>query len=62
MDQAGEEVETAVRRTRQLMQQFGLGGFPSLLMEREGQRQAVGLSRCYGRPDEWRAFWQPQLA
>lgn len=62
MSRAGEALEAAVRRTRQLMEQFGLGGFPSLLMEREGQWQAVGLSRFYGRPDEWQTFWQQQLA
>lgn len=62
MSRAGEEVEAAVRRTRQLMEQLGLGGFPSMLMEREGQWQATGLSRFYGRPDEWRSFWQQQLA
>ena len=58
MDQAGETVIATIEQTRSLMHQAGLGGFPSLLLEQDGELRSVPVSQYYGRPADWQALWQ----
>ncbi|WP_427977831.1 DsbA family protein [Agarivorans sp.] len=62
MAEAKTQLEPKINRTRALMQQFGLSGFPSLLVEQDGQWRSLGLSEFYTKPAQWQQFWQVQLA
>lgn len=58
MNRAENDVMTAVNQTRQLMAAHGLRGFPSMLVEQNGQWQAITVSQYYRRPDAWQVLWQ----
>jgi len=47
--------------SRQLMQQYGLQGFPSLLLEQDGQLQRVDVSPWLGQPEAFAAALQGVL-
>lgn len=49
------------QNSRQLMQQYGLQGFPSLLLERDGQLQQVDVSPWLGQPQAFTAALQGVL-
>ncbi len=44
-------VDEHIARTRRWMQQLGLGGFPSFVLERDGELVRVQHEPFYGRPD-----------
>ncbi len=44
-------VDKHIARTRRWMQQLGLGGFPSFVLERDGELVRVQHEPFYGRPD-----------
>jgi len=44
-------VDEHIARTRRWMQQLGLGGFPSFVLERDGELVRVQHELFYGRPD-----------
>ncbi|PXX38883.1 DsbA family protein [Aquitalea magnusonii] len=50
LEQQMEKVAAHIADSRQLMQQAGLSGFPSLLLEQQGQWQRVDLSPWLGQP------------
>lgn len=58
MQLAAGDVDAAVNRSRQMMQQFALGGFPSLVVDEHGHKKSVAVSQFYRRPQEWQTFWQ----
>lgn len=58
MNRAENDVMPAVNQTRQLMAAHGLRGFPSMLVEQNGQWQAITVSHYYRRPDAWQVLWQ----
>ncbi|WP_025675212.1 DsbA family protein [Salinivibrio socompensis] len=58
MNRAENDVMPAVNQTRQLMAAHGLRGFPSMLVEQNGQWQVITVSQYYRRPDAWQALWQ----
>ncbi|MDW6004588.1 DsbA family protein [Vibrio mangrovi] len=62
MAAAQNDVDSEIQMTRQLMQRFGLGGFPSMVIEKNGQWQTVIISQYYGSPERWSAFWEKVLA
>ena len=43
-------VDAHIQASRQLMRSHGLHGFPSFLVEREGQVARLAHEACYGRP------------
>lgn len=47
-----------IQDSRQLMQQYGMQGFPSLLLERDGQLQRVDVSTWLGQPQAFTAALQ----
>ena len=57
MAYAEGRVEAEIQLTRHMMQQAGLGGFPSMLIEQNGHRHTVAISQFYRRPEQWRQFW-----
>nr|WP_242674367.1 DsbA family protein [Marinobacter halodurans] len=61
MDEAESKVEAEIQRTRNMMQRFNLGGFPSMLIEENGQWRNVTVSHFYRQPEQWRAFWEGML-
>ncbi|TBW54643.1 DsbA family protein [Marinobacter halodurans] len=61
MQTAEADLATEIQRTHELMRQFGLGGFPSMVFEADGRRHTVAISRFYGRPNEWKAYWRKVL-
>ena len=44
-------VDRHVAETRAQMRRYGLGGFPSFLVERDGALARLAHEGCYGRPD-----------
>ncbi|WP_273429510.1 DsbA family protein [Chitinibacter tainanensis] len=50
MTELAGDVEAHYRATQQLMQQHGLRGFPSLLLEREGRFQVLDIGPFLGQP------------
>jgi putative protein-disulfide isomerase len=44
-----------------MMQQLGLGGFPSMAIETNGEWRSVMVSHFYHQPQEWQAFWDSRL-
>ena len=61
MDKAKANLEAEITHTRELMNRFGLGGFPSLVFEADDQWHTLSISRFYGRPQEWQDFWTETL-
>ncbi|CAM5787199.1 DsbA family protein [Castellaniella caeni] len=51
---AGKRSEVHVAATRQLMNQFGISGFPAVLMHRGGTWGTLPIQRYLGRPALWR--------
>ena len=62
MQQQAAQFNEEVGRNRQQMAQFGLQGFPSLMLESGGQWQRVDLSPYLGRPDDFAVHLQSLLA
>jgi len=62
MAEAKAQLEPKINHTRALMQQFGLQGFPSFLIEQDGRWRSLSLSEFYAKPAQWQQFWQAQLA
>lgn len=58
MQAASSKVDSQVANTRGLMEQYGQGGFPSLLVEQQGQMRSVRPSDFYGQSQRWKSFWQ----
>ncbi|WP_410498165.1 DsbA family protein [Chitinibacter sp. S2-10] len=54
------QVDVHFAQTRSLMQRYGLRGFPSLLLERDGQMQQIDLSPFLGQPDAFLQWLQNQ--
>lgn len=52
---SGEAVQTHIRETRQLMAQVGAGGFPTLVLERNGTRTPLDIASYWGHPQEFKA-------
>ncbi len=61
MDKAESKVETEIQHTRNMMQQFNLSGFPSMLIETKGEWRSVTINHFYQKPEEWQAFWEDIL-
>ncbi|WP_159875281.1 DsbA family protein [Aquitalea denitrificans] len=53
--------ELHIQDSRHLMQQYGMQGFPSLLLERDGQLQRVDVSPWLGQPQAFTAALQGVL-
>lgn len=62
MHDAKSDVGEEVQHTRKMMLQFDLGGFPSMVYERNNQWYSVPVSRFYRRSREWQSFWEEVLA
>ncbi|TRN24986.1 DsbA family protein [Vibrio furnissii] len=58
MQAAETSLMAEIERTQMLMSQWGLGGFPSLVLEQDGQFKSVPVSHYYGRQSDWQALWQ----
>ncbi|TRN07545.1 protein-disulfide isomerase [Vibrio fluvialis] len=58
MQEAKASLMPEIERTQMLMSQWGLGGFPSLVLEQNGQFKSVPVSHYYGRERDWDALWQ----
>ncbi|MEI2565020.1 DsbA family protein [Vibrio metoecus] len=56
MLQAATQVQQEVAQTQRLMQQLGLGGFPSLAIEKNNEWYTLSPSHYYGRPQEWQQW------
>jgi putative protein-disulfide isomerase len=61
MEKVKDKVETEIQFTRNMMQQLGLGGFPSMAIETNGEWRSVMVSHFYHQPQEWQAFWDSRL-
>lgn len=48
------DTQTHIKATRQLMNQWHVQGFPSLILERDGQFQKIPHEHFYGHPIEFR--------
>lgn len=48
---AAARVDAHVADTRALMRRYGVGGFPSFLLERDGALERLPHEGCYGRPN-----------
>ncbi|NIX75668.1 DsbA family protein [Microvirga terricola] len=55
-------VDAHIDETRGIMAQLGLGGFPSLILEHEGQLYALPHQQFYGKPDLFRQAIEKQFA
>ena len=53
---AAAPVDAHIAATRKLMRGHGLQGFPSFLLEREGEVTRLAHEACYGRPDAFVAL------
>lgn len=62
MQGAADRVESNIQQTRRLMEQFGLGGFPSMVVEENGSWRNVSVSQFYRQPEKWQAFWEQILS
>jgi putative protein-disulfide isomerase len=51
LDVQAQQIEVRFAATRKLMQQHGLRGFPSLLLEHDGQLQRIDISPFLGKAD-----------
>ncbi|QLG89058.1 DsbA family protein [Chitinibacter bivalviorum] len=56
MNEQASQVDAHFAKTRAVMQQEGLRGFPSLLLEIEGQRQHIDIGPFLGKPAEFVAW------
>jgi putative protein-disulfide isomerase len=56
MDHAHADVIKHVQTTHNLMSQFQVGGYPTLIAELNGQFTRLPHSSFYGKPNEWRAM------
>ncbi|EKF9736252.1 DsbA family protein [Vibrio cholerae] len=56
MPQAAAKVRSDIAQTQRLMQQLGLGGFPSLAIEQNNEWYTLSPSHYYRRPQEWQAW------
>lgn len=61
MKKAEANLEAEIAKTRELMDRFAMGGFPSLVVEANDQWNTLSISRFYGRPQEWQDFWKESL-
>lgn len=52
------ELEGHIKASRQLLARVGGQGFPTLVLERDGQRQVLDISPWLGKPDEFAAWLQ----
>ncbi|MGC9422796.1 DsbA family protein [Vibrio sp.] len=59
MQQAKSDLPATIANSQQLMAQYQLRGFPSMMIElANGQWRSVQPSVYYGKLDQWQAFWQ----
>ncbi|NNN44776.1 MULTISPECIES: DsbA family protein [Vibrio] len=59
MQQAKSDLPATIANSQQLMAQYQLRGFPSLMIEQaNGQWHSVQPSVYYGKLNQWQAFWQ----
>lgn len=58
MREAESRLTADIDQTRLFMAHWGLSGFPSLVVEQDGEFRSVQLSRYYGRLPEWQTLWQ----
>lgn len=49
-------VDSAIQASRRLLNRHGGQGFPTLLLERDGQFERVDLSRFLGQPSAWQSW------
>jgi putative protein-disulfide isomerase len=59
--QAIQQADAHIQHSRSLMQQFRLQGFPSLLLEKDGQWQRLDVSPWLGQPDAFATALQQEL-
>lgn len=52
----GEPTQEHIAASRALLTRAGGGGFPTLLLEREGRLERLDTQAWYGRPDAWRQW------
>ncbi|EKO3780830.1 DsbA family protein [Vibrio metschnikovii] len=63
MQQAKSDLPATIANSQQLMAQYQLRGFPSMMIElANGQWRSVQPSDYYGKPEAWQAFWQSMVA
>lgn len=62
MQAAAASVDANIQQTRELMERFGLGGFPSMVVEKDGAFSTVTVSQFYRQPEQWQAFWDQLLS
>ncbi|WP_332419319.1 DsbA family protein [Vibrio metschnikovii] len=63
MQQAKSDLPSTIANSKQLMAQYQLRGFPSMMIElANGQWRSVQPSAYYGKPEAWQAFWQSMVA
>ncbi|WP_199154855.1 DsbA family protein [Chromobacterium sp. ASV23] len=58
---ARTEAERHIAESRRLMAQWGLHGFPSVVLEQDGQRERLELSAWFGRPEQLAAALRERL-
>ncbi len=58
--QSSEAVRTHIHATRALMAQVGAQGFPSFVLESDGNLKSVDIARFMGRPQDLQAWLRSQ--
>ena len=61
LGEAMHQAEAHIQDSRGLMQQYRVQGFPSLLLERDGQWQRLDVSPWLGQPDAFATALQQEL-
>ncbi len=61
MEKAKDKMEKEILLTRNMMQQLGLSGFPSMAIETTGAWHSVTVSQFYRQPQAWKTFWENRL-
>ena len=52
----GDVTSAHIQETRHLMSEVGVSGFPSFVLEKEGNFSVLDISGYLGRPDAWQAL------
>lgn len=54
-------VDAHIQSSRQLLQQVGGHGFPTMALETEGDFKRLDIGSYFGKPDEWQEMLQSKL-
>lgn len=56
MAQYDAKVLTEVKASHELMRQYRVSGYPTLILEKEGRMERLDHSSYYGKPSMWRSY------